>query len=445
MKNFSLSVCGLLLAWGATASAVVAQQLPDANDAVAHDRVVVQRVADRGLILIQIAAQDGKVAWEDVLRALLRLGYMEDSVLKDKFPSGSLDLERASSRYTLLAINIALAPSIRLQRVAKTEGAPAHLLVTIDEDSIQARKRRLAKRIRDRVTGGALRKDKFGLRFKEGWDQSNTRQPIVIIVHGFNSSPERFEAVAEAFRQSGLVCATYDYPDDQPIVDSAKALSADLKKLAANHPQRSVFLVTHSMGGLVARSVIEQPTLGPGNVKKLIMVAPPTHGSVLAHFAFGIDLFDHVAGEAVSDDVTRFYVAVEDGLSEARNDLKPESPFLRKLNAQPLNPGVRYSVFLGTGGRFEQDQVDRLRARLKTAAGRSTTVGLFAPHLDQRLADLDEVIRGKGDGVVAVKRGRLEGVADTVLADFRHLDVLQRRDSFQDDVVFQGVLQRLKE
>ena len=42
--------------------------------------------------------------------------------------------------------------------------------------------------------------------------------------------------------------------------------------------------------------------------------------------------------------------------------------------------------------------------------------------LDRYLADLDEVVEGKGDGAVAVKRGRLEGVSDIEVLDFDHLD-----------------------
>ena len=264
-------------------------QQPDEAD----QGVTVERVVDKGLTRIKIPAQDGKVAWEDVLRALLRVGHMEDNALKDKFPSGALDLERAYSRYSLMAINLAMSPDIRMEIVAKTESTPAHLLVTVNEDAIQERKRRLSKKMRDRITGGELREGKFGLRLVQDWDDADPQQALVIVVHGFNSSPERFEPLAEAFRQAGLLSATYSYPDDQPIADSARQLSTDLKKLYIDHPKRPIHLVTHSMGGLVSRCVIEQPDLNPGNVTKLIMIAPPSHGSLLANFAFGIDILDH--------------------------------------------------------------------------------------------------------------------------------------------------------
>jgi hypothetical protein len=43
--------------------------------------------------------------------------------------------------------------------------------------------------------------------------------------------------------------------------------------------------------------------------------------------------------------------------------------------------------------------------------------------LDALLADIDELVEGKGDGVVAVKRGRLDGVTDTQVLPFGHLAV----------------------
>ena len=99
----------------------------------------------------------------------------------------------------------------------------------------------------------------------------------------------------------------------------------------------------------------------------------------------------------------------------------------------------------GTGGHLSQERLDQLRQALREGAEASTTVKLLAPRYDETLADLDEVVTGKGDGVVAVKRGRLEGVTDVVLADFTHLNVLQGGESLQEDKVFQGVLQRLRD
>ncbi len=411
--------------------------------AVPQAGTFVERNAETGRIQVRIPIQDGKVAWEDVLRAVLQAGHLDDRALRQKFPSGSLDLNRSYSRYALLAVNIALAPDMHLQRISRS-GEPAHLLVTIDEGALQQRARRVQKRIRDKVTDGQLREDAYGLHLLPAWDQTAENLPLVIVVHGFDSAAHRFDSFAQALREAGFPSATYSYPDDQPISDSATQLSSDLKQLARDFPHRSLALVTHSMGGLVARAVLEQPELDPKNVTTLIMIAPPTHGSLLAHFAFGTDLIDHLVWEDKPEDVSRFYAAVEDGLSEARRDLKLDSPFLRQLNARPRNPRVKYSILLGTGGHLNRQQVGRLREALQAAQNESQLAALFLPQIDAALGDLDEVVRGKGDGVVAVKRGRLEGVDDVELAEFSHLEVLQSPEAFGDAEVFQAILKRLR-
>jgi hypothetical protein len=51
-------------------------------------------------------------------------------------------------------------------------------------------------------------------------------------------------------------------------------------------------------------------------------------------------------------------------------------------------------------------------------------VRFFGPRVRQWLAELDEPVAGKGDGVVTVARGRLGGVGDTVVLKFRHDDPL---------------------
>ena len=63
--------------------------------------------------------------------------------------------------------------------------------------------------------------------------------------------------------------------------------------------------------------------------------------------------------------------------------------------------------------------------------------------IDAAVADLDEVVGGYGDGAVAVKRGRLAGVSDTVVLEFDHLSVLHHTDDPAVQQVYAEVLKRL--
>jgi pimeloyl-ACP methyl ester carboxylesterase len=374
----------------------------------------------------------------------MRTGQLNDNALKDSLPSGTLDLTRSSSRIALMGADRLLGPDIRMRIVsAEADEKEAHLLVTIDQGAIRDKRRLATRKLREKLRDGDAG-EAFGLKLTERWQRTGEDSPLVIVVHGFNSSAVRFELLVAALRKAGLAGGTYSYPDDQPIAESAEKLSTDLKDFAAKYPDRDIALVTHSMGGLVSRAVVENPDRDPGNVTKLIMVAPPSHGSLLAHFAFGLDVLDHAFPRAERGDVSRFYAAVADGLHEAAIDLRPESRFLRQLNARPRNPDIQYSIFLGSGGRFTQQRLDDLRDKLKTAERHSDVAGLFTPRLDQMLADLDEVVKGRGDGVVAIKRGRLEGVDDTVVLDFTHLGALQKENQLEGHELYESVLERLR-
>jgi hypothetical protein len=197
------------------------------------------------------------------------------------------------------------------------------------------------------------------------------------------------------------------------------------------------------MGGLVVRALIEDPGLDPRNVRQLIMVAPPTHGSILARFGFALDLAEHIANPERRKEIGLLSAMVEDGLSEATGDLVPGSPFLARLNDRDRNDEVQYTVFLGTKGLVDEQRMSEIRKRVAAAGLNNRWTQFFGPKVHGWLEDLDEVVEGRGDGVVAVKRGLLDHVEDTVVLHFGHMGVL--RAHFSDDVtkVHEGIYARL--
>src|SRR5262249_34274874 len=151
------------------------------------------------------------------------------------------------------------------------------------------------------------------------------------------------------------------YSSDRSIGDSAALLSQELLHLAHEQPARKIALLTHSMGGLVARAAIEDAALDPGNVSQLIMIAPPTHGTSCAYLALPAELLGHSAGSRDCSLAHLILTGIENSLSEARDDLKPDSAYLQALNNHPRNPNVRYTVLLGTGTMFTPDDLARAR------------------------------------------------------------------------------------
>ncbi len=80
--------------------------------------VVVRSDVEKQLLYIEIPARDGRVAWSDVLEALMRAGHLNDQAMRDKLPTGALDLRASYSRYAIAAVNLLLGADIRLQIVA---------------------------------------------------------------------------------------------------------------------------------------------------------------------------------------------------------------------------------------------------------------------------------------------------------------------------------------
>jgi hypothetical protein len=123
------------------------------------------------------------VAWSDVLEALMRAGHLNDQAMRDKLPSGTLDLKASYSRYAITAVNLLLGADIRLQIVAGDRVQAGHLLVTVDERAVLAKRRQVAERIRERVTGKDDAPDRSavsGLRLPKDWAKSNERQLLVL-------------------------------------------------------------------------------------------------------------------------------------------------------------------------------------------------------------------------------------------------------------------------
>ncbi|MCP4189617.1 MAG: hypothetical protein GY768_03200 [Planctomycetaceae bacterium] len=259
----------------------------------------------------------------------------------------------------------------------------------------------------------------YGLQILDDSKLSKTSDSLVIFVHGYNSRPEDLSVLIEQAQQAGHRCATFRYPNDQALADSAHLLSNVLTQQTTQ-----ISLVTHSMGGLIARETIENPQLDPGNVRQLIMIAPPNHGSQLARIACSMDVIEYVTCDHRREEAGFIYGSIIDGLAEATDDMTPNSAFLRQLNARARNAKVRYTIFLGSDAPLDQNTLKRTRQCLAHASARFSWIREMKAQLKSNLPEIDELVAGRGDGIVSVRRGRLEGVKDLFIGDFDHHSIL---------------------
>lgn len=393
---------------------------------------------EEGTSKLVLQASDGKVAWGDLLQGLARMKGFDDAALRGLLPEGELELDNWKTSMMLQGLDRALGDAIGL-KVQRYSEKPAALEVTLDRIALLETKRRFKKRFRDvasdawKLLSNDQQQRSFGLKMHADWKESDKQKPVVIFVHGLHVTEDESVGWLASLRKDGFPTGRFVYPNDSPIKNSGSKLADELADFCRAHTDREVALVTFSMGGLVARWAVEQADHSPENVSRLIMVAPPNHGSDLARFAFALEVYRYVQDLQHTNAVRALMRTIEDGLGEASNDLIPGSPFLDKLNSSPGASDVDYSIILGTGGPITRPQLTSLRKAIKNTGGSNRFLRFFGPKLDGWLEECDELIRGLGDGAVTVESGRLKTVDDVVTLPFDHATALKRAGGYDDE------------
>ena len=272
----------------------------------------------------------------------------------------------------------------------------------------------------------------FELCGEVGFEQPEEVERGVIVLAGLHADEQMAIAFAHALHaKTGIPACAFRYPNDAPIRESAEYLSLTLAKMARDFPRRKVYLVTHSMGGLVARAALEGAEGGsiPTNVERLIQLCPPNHGTPMAEYGPLLEGFEHLDRLFHRQRTQSLFASIADGFNEAPGDLKPMSPFLKELNAGQRHPRVRYAILAGDAGFVDPSLLSLggqlLEAWLKPASP--------AGPVERRLREVmqsPELQRGTGDGVVALSSAKLEGVEDFEILPIDHLDwmFLESRD-----------------
>lgn len=415
----------------------LAHGLSDEKD---EQGIIVQRDQPVGVTTIIVPSRNGSLFWSDVLVALSRAGGLEPTPAPWELDGAHIDLSAQGTQLSMLAISAAVPDvSMRVTRHPHTE-EPA-LLIRIAGDDLRAKARSVKAMLRVRF--GSKEHHEHGLRLDEGWKDRPSDRPLVVLVHGYSSRGDSLDVFRSELAQRNWPCAVFGYPNDGPLAESGALLAAELREFGRSHPDRQVAIVAHSMGGLVSRVAIEDPRLDPGNICQLIMVCTPNHGSQWARLPGGLDCWELLPRWREETLREAFRASVADGLNEARRDLQPESRFLRDLNARPRNAKVRYALILGTGARFTEEQIDQLQQRVVSELERDRHMRMFRSLAETFFSDLEELQAERGDWAVAVKRGRLDGVEDTLLLPVAHWDFTSDRSTAAQSELFTAICDRL--
>jgi pimeloyl-ACP methyl ester carboxylesterase len=254
---------------------------------------------------------------------------------------------------------------------------------------------------------------------------ATNRKHEVVLVHGLDDPGKVWVNLAPTLMNNGFDVWIMTYPNDQPIVESARFLCEEMVSLRGKGT-KTVSIVAHSMGGLVAREMLSSPELAYAQsalnddvpaVAQLVMVGTPNHGSELARFRIFTEFRDQLTQVFEGD--YHWLRGVLDGAGEAGLDLIPGSPFLETLNSRPHPKNVSMLVVAGVMSTWKTDDIESFIQGVKIRLPDRTHEAVAG------IGDLlISMAQGVGDGLVSVDSARLDGVP-LCMVQGTHLSIIR--------------------
>jgi len=247
----------------------------------------------------------------------------------------------------------------------------------------------------------------------------------VVLIHGLDDPGTVWQILAPALVREDFNVWLMQYPNDQPIVESAQLFIEALGGLKQSGIDR-ISIVAHSMGGLVSREMLTRPEIEYNasakngqvpEVAALIMVGTPNHGSQLARLRVFTEMRDQLVrltkGEA------NWLAGILDGAGEAKIDLLPGSRFLTELNERPHPAGVDMLIIAGITSPWSEKDINRWVGNLRKNISDDKQ-----QWVDEFGHNMIALTHGLGDGLVTVESTRLEGVPHRTV-DGTHLSMIR--------------------
>ena len=198
-------------------------------------------------------------------------------------------------------------------------------------------------------------------------ERGGTHPDCVVLLHGLSRTEISMRLLGETLEYHGYSVINETYPsNDAPIGELVEHVGA---AVAACGPAR-VHFVTHSMGGILARTWLRDNR--PERMGRVVMLAPPNHGTEIVDNIAQLDAFP--------------------ALAEAFELL--QGPAARELGTDPGSvpsqlPPVDFELGVIAGNR---------------------AINPLGPIL----------IEGENDGTVSVESTRVDGMADHIVLPVTH-------------------------
>jgi pimeloyl-ACP methyl ester carboxylesterase len=365
--------------------------------------------------VVSIPARQGKLEWRDILREVSRQSGVEVDV---PLPAeGEIDLHSRATRWTILGLNLAMRGDVHLRVDRKND----RLIVTVDTESLAKKREKYGRGLRE-LRDSKESDELLGLQLNQTPRTIERADRLVVLVHGFSSSPAALAALQQRLEDDGHMMASFGYRSSHGVVEAAETLRRDLVQLMDQLPETKITIVAHSMGGLVSRWVVEHTQTCPDNIDQLILLATPNHGSDLTRPGLSGPTI-HVKNVRVNPvRIGELAGGVAEGLNLAIRDLRPGSTVLQRLHDLPRNPAVSYAIILGDSSIVDPVLLS-LSQQLLVQWQNNPIAFTVVQQLASFEGQMDELLSGRGDGVVSLASGRLDGVSDVTILPMRHSDV----------------------
>lgn len=248
---------------------------------------------------------------------------------------------------------------------------------------------------------------------------STRSAPHVVLIHGLDEPGGIWDETLKTLADVGLEAWEFRYPNDQAIDHSVDLLAEHWPSLGGAGP---VILVGHSMGGLVIRDFVtrwrhpvgSQPRVDGPEVLGAILIATPNQGSGWARLRGWLELrewFAHIPEGQLSP-----LAGLRHGTGAAKIDLRPDSRFLKELNAREWPDLVRVQIIGGQLGEATPEMLNSL-----DRLGEEFAVADLRSRVESWWAEAGEEL---GDGAVPVASLRFEGGPEPLLLPASHRGLL---------------------
>jgi pimeloyl-ACP methyl ester carboxylesterase len=330
---------------------------------------------------------------------------------------------------------------------------PQVMLLTVDAAMLAPERREewlhRLNGLADRAGEAAKRNLAYGMKALPSYRPNDPARPTICLVHGLNSSSGGFVHMVPLLEQAGYGIVVYNYPFNRSIAESCSSFARDWAGFHRRaRDTRPWTILAHSMGALLARSLVEDDATWAGDVSSLILIAPVNHGSHLSRVQTVYQLLNGLSA-VNGKNTSKAMLSLSDGLGQAAQDLLPGSSLLKTINARPVRPVVAYHILAGDRGFLNRQARSELDDRIGLVTRGSGLLGQLTRAATSDLPQLlDELTDGTGDGCVAVERTRLAGATDHVTIHANHAELIRAPLFFPDPgpvVCMPYVLRWLKE